>query len=138
MVNSESEVVPLPLPSPIFYNSNLQFDASSDNDIEPVVLHARPSRVFFNGGGWKSRDHYFDDLPQESSSEGWKETYTRMENICVNGAKRRQWTIHRKEIEQILARCQVVLHAREDEGLSHGDFSEHFYGHRSHVSHVPF
>jgi len=102
MVNSESEVVPSPLPSPIFYNSDLQFDTSSDSDIEPVVLGARPSRAFFDGGGWKSRDHYSDDLPQESSSEGWKET-----------------------------RCQVVLHAREDEGLSRGDFSEHFYGHRS-------
>ena len=48
MVNSESEVVPSPLPSPIFYNSDLQFDASSDSDIEPVVLHARPSRASFD------------------------------------------------------------------------------------------
>ena len=129
--NNEFEIVPSPLPSPIFCNSDLQFDASSDSDIEPVVLGARPSRAFFDGGGWKSRDHYSDDLPQESSSEGWKETYTRMENICVNGAKRRQWTIQRKEIEQIRTRCQVVLQAREDEGLSRGDFSEHFFGHRS-------
>ena len=118
MVNSESEVVPSPLPSPIFYNSDLQFDASSDSNIEPAVLRARLSGAFFDGGGWKSRDHYSDDLPQESSSEGWKETYTRMENICVNGAKRRQWTIHKKEIEQILTRLQVVLRARQDEGLS--------------------
>ena len=51
MVNSESEVVPSPLPSPIFYNSDLQVDASSDSDIEPVVLGARPSRAFFDGGG---------------------------------------------------------------------------------------
>ena len=54
MVNSESNVVLSPLPSQIFYNSDLQFDASSDRDIEPVVLRARPSRAFFDGDGWKS------------------------------------------------------------------------------------
>ena len=89
MVNSESEVVPSPLPSPIFYDSDVQLDASSDSDLEPLALDARSCRPFFDNDGWKSTDHYSDDLPQDSSSEGWKEKYTRMENISVNGAKRR-------------------------------------------------
>ena len=48
---------------------------------------------------------------------------TRMENICINDAKRRQWKIHMKETQQILTQCQVALDARKGDGLSRGDFS---------------
>ena len=132
MVNSESEVLPSPLRSPDFYGSDLQTDASleSDSDIEPNALRARESRPFFDGGGWKSSDHYYD-VPQESSSVGWQENCTRMENISVNGAKRRQWKIHQKEIRQILTQCRVVLGLRDDDGISRGDFTNRSYGAQS-------
>ena len=130
MVNSESGVVPSPLPSPIFCDSDVQLDASSDSDLEPLALDARSCRPFFDDDGWKSTDHYSDDLPQDSSSEGWKEKYTRMENISVNGAKRRQWKIHQTEILQILTRCQLVVNALKD-SFSRGHLSEHFYGYQS-------
>ena len=105
MVNNESEVLPSPVPGD---EEGTTYDATTLIDDPGSLIHrARSSRPtsFYKDGGWRDGDHYFDDRPSDDYQPGWKEAYTRMDDIQVNGALRRQWIIAQAEIEQITDRC---------------------------------
>ena len=102
------------------------FDTATLIDDPSSLLHdARSSRAI-NDGGWMDTDHYHDDVPIDSFNEReWKEKYTKMDKIQVNGAIRRQWKMSKIEIKQIIEQCYRLL---EKESLRREDFSMHFFG----------
>jgi hypothetical protein len=95
MVNNESEVLPSSLGIP------------ADDEVEDLggeqeqsyydIGSLFQSRASWPGQefGWLDEDHYFfaeQDRPDELYREGeWTEKYTDMDEIQVNGAKRRHW-----------------------------------------------
>lgn len=116
MVNLESETLPAVLPNvgehvvdapDIGLNTDVVAnDLNLQEDDDAMRDEARPSRVFYDSGGWMAHDyynHYEDDAPDNSF------TNSRMQDILVAGALMRHWKFKRMEVEQILARCCVVF-----------------------------
>ena len=123
MVNSESEVLPTPIPG----DEDGTFDtAALIDDPSSLLQDARSSRAFNDDGGWMGTDHYHDDVPVDSFNEReWKEVHKKVEKILVNGALNRQWKLSKLEIKQIIEQCHRVL---GKESLRREDFSTHFFG----------
>lgn len=117
MVNLESETLPAVLPNvgehvddapDVGLNTDVVAnDLNLQEDVDDAMRdEARPSRVFYDSGGWMAHDyynHYEDDAPDNSF------TNSRMQDILVAGALMRHWKLSRMEVEQILARCCVVF-----------------------------
>ena len=90
MVVCEAEVVPASLPD----DSGGTLDARwLDDDVDSLFCGSRPSRAYHDDGGWKAFDDYFSDAPVEVAATGWKHKYKKLDQILVNGAKRRHWSI---------------------------------------------
>ena len=100
-------------------------DLSEIDDVKSIFC-LRPSRPS-NDHGWLDSDHYSQlDLPTDSYTDGeWKERYTDLDEIQINGAIRRQWIQGQKEIRQIVSKCTDVLGKDE---VRREDFVEHIYG----------
>ena len=122
MVICEAEVVPVSLPD----DSGGTLDARSlSDDADPLFRDSRPSRAYYDDRGWKSLDDYSSDAPVEEAATGWKQRYKKLDQILVNGAKRRHWTLAKNEITQIMARCQDTL---GKESLQRSDFVAYYFG----------
>ena len=121
MVHDESAVLPAPA----------AFDPDNGEDCyllsefnSPTV--SRSSRPF-QDTGWADDDHYHEsDLPTDQivPSE-WTEKYKDLDQIQVNAAIKRQWKKGRKEIEQVIIKCQSIF---DSDSIRREDLTEYFYG----------
>lgn len=127
MVASESDVRPsvrgIPLNEDSTVDELLKALAGADS-----LSPSRSSRPHHDDG-WQDDDYYFAGGTADVPSTSWKEMYTKMDNISVNGAIKRHWQkLGIKEVEQIIAQCRIVPHKEEGSGIRREDFSVHSLG----------
>ena len=119
MVHDESAVLPAPA----------TFNPDDGEDCDPLpefcsLSVSRSSRPF-QDTGWADDDHYHEsDLPTDQfvPSE-WAEKYKDLGQIQVNAAIKRQWKKGRKEIEQVVTKCQSIF---DSDSIRREDLTEYF------------
>ena len=121
MVLDESEV--LPAPAAFDPDDGDEYNPVPEFDSLSVSRSSRPSQDV----GWADDDHYHDsDLPTDQYVPSkWTEKYKDLDQIQVYAAIKRQWKKGRKEVGQVVTKCQSIF---QSDSIRREDLSRHFYG----------